>query len=63
MKKLMELLENKEVIKGELKFIEMHEKVESCEYMGLEQGHGGDYLYHVKVEDNDRIYSITTGGC
>ncbi|MBN1058594.1 hypothetical protein [Clostridium botulinum] len=60
MKNLMGLLEQKEVNKEELEFIELHEDVESCEYVGLEYGHGGDYLYHVKLENDEETYSIIT---
>lgn len=60
MKKLMELLEQKQVSKEELEFIEFHENVESCTYEGLEHGHAGDYLYHVKLENDEEIYSVTT---
>ena len=49
-KKLMELLEQKEVNKDELEFIEEHEKVVNCSYEGLEFGHSGDYLYHVVLD-------------
>lgn len=57
---LMMLLEKKDVSKEELEFIQEHEDVEECEYIGLEHGHGGDYLYHVKIYGDDEIYSITT---
>lgn len=60
MEKLMELLEKKDVTKEELEYIQEHEKVEECSYEGLEFGHGGDYLYHVKIENDDNVYSITT---
>jgi len=58
--KLMELLEKKNVNKEELEFIQEHEDVENCEYIGLEHGHGGDYLYHVKLYNDDELYSVTT---
>ncbi|MBN1076007.1 hypothetical protein DVV91_16930 [Clostridium botulinum] len=60
MKKLMQLLEQKEVNNEELEFIQLHEDVENCEYVGLEYGHDGDYLYHVKVVGDEEVYSITT---
>ena len=58
--RLMELLEKKEVTKEELEHIQEHEQVEECSYEGLEFGHGGDYLFHVKLVDDEEIYSITT---
>ncbi|WP_346938125.1 hypothetical protein [uncultured Clostridium sp.] len=58
--KLMELLEIKEVTKDELEYIQEHEEVEECSYEGLEFGHDGDYLYHVKVVGDEEIHSITT---
>ena len=58
---LHELLEQYcDLTKEEVEFIQTHEKVESCEYMGLEQGHEGDYLYHVTIEGDEEVYSITT---
>ena len=59
-KRLAKLIEKKEVNKKELESIEMCEVVENCTYVGLENGHGGDYLYHVKIKNDNTIYSITT---
>lgn len=57
---LIELIEKYSVTEEELEFIQLHEDVKSCLYEGLEQGHGGDYLYHIKLYNDDEIYSITT---
>lgn len=41
-----------------LEKVEESENVESCEYIGLEHGHGGDYLYDIKLIDGTE-FSIT----
>lgn len=56
----MKLIEKHNVTDEELEFIQENEEVESCSYEGLEQGHGGDYLYHVKLYNDDEFYSVTT---
>lgn len=57
---LRKLLEKGLVTETELELIQEHENVEACTYEGLENGHDGDYLYHVKINGNQEIYSITT---
>lgn len=57
---LLEILDKEEVSNEDLEFIKEHECVVSCTYEGYEFGHGGNYLYHVVLEDDDTIYSITT---
>lgn len=57
---LMELIEKYSLTEEELEFIQKHEEVESCSYEGLEQGHGGDYVYHIKLYNDDEVYSVAT---
>lgn len=57
---LLNLLEKKSLNEEELEYIQLHEDVESCEFVGLEHGHGGDYLYHVKMVGDTNLFSVTT---
>lgn len=54
------LLDKKDLTGEEVEYLNESPYVESFEYVGLEQGHGGDYCYHVKLEGDNKLYSVTS---
>ena len=47
------------ITEEELEIIEQSTEVESCEYVGLENGHEGLYTYHVTLaEEPNKVKSL-----
>lgn len=57
-KQLAGIYDGLDITQEELEIIETMEQVESCEYVGLKDGHDGEETYNVKLENDSTVYSL-----